>query len=193
MPSGESHGSGFSSPHAIVQSGDSSGRPAIRSFARLSGASEGVRAEPAEATRVITVLSPKGGTGKTTMATNLAIGLGRVHPGRVVLVDLDVQFGDVGAALGLTPEQGMADVARAPSNLDATMLKVFLTPHPAGIFALCAPDTPAEADYISAAHSASAIELLASQFAFVVARSSDSWRMRRAASSRSSSDKCVSL
>ena len=64
--------------------------------------------------RVITVLSPKGGTGKTTIASNLAIGLGRIHPGRVVLVDLDVQFGDVATVLGLTPEHSLADVAKAP-------------------------------------------------------------------------------
>jgi pilus assembly protein CpaE len=120
------------------------------------------------ATRVITVLAPKGGTGKTTVATNLGVGLARSHPGRVALVDLDLQFGDVGAALGLRPEQSMADVTRAPSNLDATMLKVFLTPHDSGLFALCAPETPVEADDITSAHTGAAIDLLASEFAFVI-------------------------
>jgi pilus assembly protein CpaE len=62
----------------------------------------------------------------------------------------------------------MADVTRAPSNLDATMLKVFLTPHESGMFALCAPDTPVDADDISSDHGAAAIELLASEFTFVV-------------------------
>jgi pilus assembly protein CpaE len=117
---------------------------------------------------VITVLSPKGGTGKTTMASNLAIGLGRSYPGRVVIVDLDVQFGDISTVLGLTPEHSMADVAKAPANLDATMLKVFLTPHDSGLYALCAPNTPAEADDITPANVARAIDLLRSEFAFVV-------------------------
>lgn len=121
-----------------------------------------------EAARVITILSPKGGSGKTTLATNLAVGLARSQRGRTVLVDLDLQFGDVGAALGLRPEQTMADVTRAPSNLDATMLKVFLTAHESGIFALCAPETPIEADDISAAHCSVVIELLRSEFSFVV-------------------------
>lgn len=126
------------------------------------------RAVPADTTRVITVLSPKGGTGKTTIATNLAVGLSRAHPGEVVLVDLDLQFGDVATALRLVPKQSMSDVARAPSNLDATMLKVFLTPHGSGVFALCAPDPPAEADDISAAHATTVIGLLRSEFRFVI-------------------------
>ncbi len=126
------------------------------------------RPVPADATRVITVLSPKGGTGKTTIATNLAVGLSRAHPGSTVLVDLDLQFGDVATALRLVPTQSMSDVARAPSNLDATMLKVFLTPHSSGLFVLCAPDSPAEADDISAAHATTAIGLLRAEFRFVI-------------------------
>ena len=53
--------------------------------------------------RVITIASPKGGVGKTTVATNLAVGLTASAPQSTVLVDLDVQFGDVASALGLTP------------------------------------------------------------------------------------------
>src|SRR5918992_4215828 len=53
---------------------------------------------------VITVVSPKGGVGKTTVATNLAVGLARPTPHSTVLVDLDVKFGDVASALDLEPE-----------------------------------------------------------------------------------------
>jgi pilus assembly protein CpaE len=120
------------------------------------------------ASRVVTVLSPKGGIGKTTVATNLAVGLARAHPGHVALVDLDLQFGDVGAALGLRPEQTIFDVTLAPSNLDATMLKVFLTPHESGLFALCAPASPVDADDIRPEHCGAAIDLLGTGFAFVV-------------------------
>lgn len=126
------------------------------------------RAASTDASRIITVLSPKGGAGKTTVATNLAVGLASARPGAVVLVDLDLQFGDVASALQLMPEHTMADVAKAPQDFDATMLKVFLAPHPSGVFALCAPDTPAEADDISPIQTASVLQLLRSQFAFVV-------------------------
>jgi pilus assembly protein CpaE len=123
---------------------------------------------PQETSRVITVLSPKGGSGKTTVATNLASALAGGAPSTVAIVDLDLQFGDVAAALALTPEQGLADVARTGTAVDATMLKVFLTPHASGLFALCAPETPAEGDEVGYEHAASALRTLARSFSTVV-------------------------
>ena len=55
------------------------------------------------ASRVMMALCPKGGAGKTTISTNLALAFAQVAPGEVVIVDLDVQFGDVASALGLRP------------------------------------------------------------------------------------------
>jgi len=125
--------------------------------------------EPQEAShRVIAVLSPKGGSGKTTIATNLAVGLARTAPNEVVIVDLDLQFGDVMSALGLVPEQTIADTARTSAPLDATRIKAYLTPHPANLFALCAPDFPAEADGLSPEHVAKVVELLTGEFRYVI-------------------------
>ena len=118
--------------------------------------------------RVILVLSPKGGAGKTTMSTNLAVGLAKTAPREVVLVDCDLQFGDVAAALRLMPEYTLADIPRLGHDLDATDLKVFLTPHPAGLFVLCAPESPAEADAITGDHIARVIQLLGEEFRYVV-------------------------
>ena len=117
--------------------------------------------------RVIAVASPKGGCGKTTVSTNLAVGLARVAPNQTVIVDLDLQFGDVATALQLTPAQGLADALRA-RNLDAMTLKTFLTPHPSGLHVLCGPDSPAHADSITADGVARLIALLAEQFRYVV-------------------------
>jgi pilus assembly protein CpaE len=127
-------------------------------------------AEPEVRQRVISVLSPKGGSGKTTVATNLAVALAGAarEASSVAIVDFDLQFGDVAAALALTPEQGLADVARSAVEVDATMLKVFLTPHPSGLFALCAPDTPAEGDEVAYDHAAHALRTLAASFLTVV-------------------------
>ena len=58
------------------------------------------------------------------------------HPGRVVAVDLDVQFGDLGTALALTPEHTLAQLARA-SQIDATTVKLFLTRYEHGLYVLC--------------------------------------------------------
>ena len=70
--------------------------------------------------RVIMALCPKGGAGKTTISSNLALALAQVAPGEVVILDLDVQFGDVASALGLRPELTFADAVRSVDTLDAT-------------------------------------------------------------------------
>ena len=71
-------------------------------------------AMPAASTgRIVTITSPKGGSGKTVVATNLAVFLAKHAPGEVVLVDLDLQFGDVASALGLTPTYTMYTATQA--------------------------------------------------------------------------------
>lgn len=117
--------------------------------------------------RIITVLSPKGGSGKTTVATNLAVGIAAQAPQKVAIVDLDLQFGDVASALRLMPEHTMANAA-GHRALDAMTVKTYLTPHPTGLFALCAPDDPAEGEELSPEASASVIELLGEEFPYVV-------------------------
>ena len=121
----------------------------------------------ASSTRTIAVLSPKGGVGKTMLSTNLAVGLAAVHPREVCLVDLDLQFGDVANTLRIVPEHTIHD-AVDKGLADATALKLDLAPHPSGVYALCAPDDPAEADEISAAHVSRTIALLASSFSYVI-------------------------
>jgi pilus assembly protein CpaE len=121
-----------------------------------------------EPSRVISVVSPKGGSGKTTVATNLAVGLAQRAPGDVVVIDLDLQFGDVASALRLAPEHTIADTAAATTALDSTTLKVFLTPHPADLFALCAPESLAQADDVGAAHLSDVVSTLAQTFRYVV-------------------------
>ncbi|HEX5094408.1 MAG TPA: P-loop NTPase, partial [Acidimicrobiia bacterium] len=118
--------------------------------------------------KILAVVSPKGGAGKTAIATNLAVGLAHEHPGDVVLVDLDLQFGDVANALRLDPETTITDVSRAVGAIDATTLKAYLTPHSSGLFVLCAPETPGVADDIAIEHVGTAIELLSQVFRYVV-------------------------
>ncbi|MFJ5954759.1 CpaE family protein [Paenarthrobacter sp. NPDC092416] len=118
--------------------------------------------------RVIAVMSPKGGVGKTTVATNLAVGLGAVAPMGVVIVDLDLQFGDVASGLLLEPEHSITEAVHGPAAQDSMVLKAFLTVHPAGIYALCAPQKPSDSDYITADHVTRLINQLATEFKYVV-------------------------
>ncbi len=122
---------------------------------------------PDPSTRVIAVISPKGGSGKTTVATNLAVGLAQLAPNEVVLIDIDLQFGDVASALRLTPENTISDTVRAGA-LDTTTLKVLLTPHPANLFALCAPESLAQADDVDPDRLAQIVRPLSSEFRYIV-------------------------
>jgi pilus assembly protein CpaE len=118
--------------------------------------------------RVIAVASPKGGVGKTTVATNLAIGLTQAAPQSTVLVDLDVQFGDVASALGLTPEYALPDVVAGPAVEDTMVLKTFLTQHPSGLYAVCGAESPAAGDAVSGQDVSRLLAALAREFRYVV-------------------------
>lgn len=117
--------------------------------------------------RVITVLSPKGGTGKTTLATNLAVGLARRQPNQVALLDLDIQFGDCASALGLKPERSLVDAMKALS-LDRSALKVFLSIHSSGLAVLSPPDDLAAVEDIETDQLKLLISALAEEFPFLV-------------------------
>jgi pilus assembly protein CpaE len=118
--------------------------------------------------RVITVASPKGGVGKTTIATNLAIGLTSSAPQSTVLVDLDVQFGDVASALGLSPEYSLPDAVHGPASQDTIVLKTFLTQHPSGLYAVCGSDSPAAGDTVTGEDVSRLLASLAREFRYVV-------------------------
>jgi pilus assembly protein CpaE len=124
--------------------------------------------ETPDATRVILSMCPKGGAGKTTMATNLALGLARLAPGDAVIVDLDLQFGDVASALGIAPEATFTDATRSLDKLDATTLKANLAAHSSGLYVLCAPLTPIEADDVTVEQINKVLSLLIESFKYVV-------------------------
>jgi pilus assembly protein CpaE len=105
--------------------------------------------------QVFTVSSATGGCGKTFMATNMALFLARHTGKRVVLVDLDLQFGEVSTALRLRPNYTIYDALRRDGDDDdfefAEHLDEFLVTHEGGFSVLAAPKDPAEADRIGPA------------------------------------------
>lgn len=139
-----------------------------QAFASRQRTSEAQAADPTPKGLVIGVFSPKGGVGKTTIATNIAVGLGKVAPMSVVIVDLDLQFGDVASGLDLDPEHTVTDAVTPSASQDSLVLKAFLTVHPASIYALCAPRSPVEADEVTAEQVSRLLEQLAGEFQYVV-------------------------
>src|SRR3954471_14883708 len=94
--------------------------------------------------RIITVFSPKGGTGKTVIATNLAAALAKQDGRRTLLLDLDLQFGDAAIMLGIEPEKTIFDFVNAPGELDPDKLAGYTTRHKSGLDILPAPLRPEE-------------------------------------------------
>jgi pilus assembly protein CpaE len=93
--------------------------------------------------------SSKGGTGKSFIATNLAIDLYNQTKKRVVLVDLNYQSGDVALILDIIPKHTFFDITSILNQLDAEMLSSYLTPHSSGIKILPAPVNPTQSESIS--------------------------------------------
>jgi pilus assembly protein CpaE len=99
--------------------------------------------------RLVCVLGPKGGTGKTLTSTNLAVCLAQ-RGERVALIDLDLQFGDVALCLGLPPERTVYDLAQSPGALDFDKLDAYLATHSSGVRTLIAPRRPDQASAVGA-------------------------------------------
>ena len=116
---------------------------------------------------LIVVLGPKGGTGKTLTACNLAVALAARHR-RPVVVDLDLQFGDVGLALGVTPTRTIYDLAVSGGTLDAEKIDTYLVEHETGVRMLLAPVRPDQAAAVSVSFLRKVFDVLRMSSDFVI-------------------------
>jgi pilus assembly protein CpaE len=122
--------------------------------------------------KMVAVFSPKGGTGCTVLAVNLAIAMQRANRGSVALVDGSMQFGDTAVALDLRPVHSIYDLMSQIDEMDGNMVESVLTPHSAGIKVLLAPPRPEMADFVTAENLQKVLEQLKALFDFVVV---DTW------------------
>jgi pilus assembly protein CpaE len=146
----------------LPQSVEQLGFALEKALARRRGSSASV----AEAA-MITVLGPKGGTGKTVTSSNLTVALA-LEGKSAVLVDLDLQFGDVGLALGLEPSRTIYDLAVAGGSLDGDKVEGFLSQHPSGARALLAPLRPDQAAAVGTPFLREVFEILRSRSDFLL-------------------------
>jgi pilus assembly protein CpaE len=128
---------------------------------RSGGAFDGARGS------LVCVLGPKGGIGKTVTSTNLGVALADAGH-RTVVVDLDLQFGDAGLALGLQPERTIYDLATSGGALDADKLDGYLAEHGSGLRVLLAPVRPDQAQSITVEFLKELYATLTMAFDFVV-------------------------
>jgi pilus assembly protein CpaE len=130
----------------------------------------GTTADPAETSKskIVTVFSTKGGSGKSVVATNLAMLLAQTTGEPVVLVDLDLQSGDLAIMLQLMPAWTIYDAAENRDRLDGDALAGYLTPHRSGISLLAAPLEPALAETIGGETVQEILRLLADRFPYVI-------------------------
>lgn len=98
--------------------------------------------------QILSFFSTKGGVGKTTIATNLAVELARSGKYRVLLIDLNLQFGDVGVFLNLVPKRSIADLTQA-GNLQFEEIQPYLLTHSSGVQVLAAPTRPEYAELVT--------------------------------------------
>ena len=109
--------------------------------------------------RIVTVFSPKGGTGKTVTTTNLGTSLAKHWGKRALLLDLDLQFGDAAIMLGIEPEKTIYDLVTAPGELDSEKLAGYTTKHSSGLDVLPAPLRPEDAELVTEAKLARLLEV----------------------------------
>ncbi len=103
--------------------------------------------------RIVACFSPKGGVGTTTIAVNMATVIAQRKPDQALLIDLDLQFGDVATHLDLTPRQTIADLTRDDQALrEPELLRSYVTRHESGLQVLAAPGSPELADLVTADH-----------------------------------------
>jgi pilus assembly protein CpaE len=122
---------------------------AIRKAGRSTHRPDTSSGAPARRGRVVTVFSPKGGTGKTVTSTNLAAAFAKYEGKRTLLLDLDLQFGDTAIMLGLEPEKTIYDLVVAPGELDSEKLAGYTTRHTSGLDILPAPVRPEDAELVT--------------------------------------------
>ncbi len=123
--------------------------------------------------QIITFFSPKGGVGRTTISTNLAVALHQSTGKPVVLVDGSLPFGDIAVILNMSPKaKTIADLVGSFDQVDAEVLESVLVQHSTGIKVLLAPPTPEAAELITGANIKKILETLREHYAFVVV---DTW------------------
>lgn len=119
--------------------------------------------------KVISVFSTKGGVGKTTIATNLAVAIANSKK-KVALLDFDLQFGDVAISLNLYVKNTITELVKDLINVEHEndMIEEYMLTHYSGVKVLAAPIKPENAEYVNSEHIKKVINILKSRFEYII-------------------------
>jgi pilus assembly protein CpaE len=141
--------------------------PALSLATSAAGGAAGPDGRRARLGKILTVFSPKGGIGCTTVAVNMAVTMAEAGH-RTVLIDGSLQFGDVGVMLNMKSNASIIDVVERSSDLDADLISSVLMTHESGLHVLLAPPRPEMAELVKAADVKKILEAMRVLFDFVV-------------------------
>ncbi len=127
-----------------------------------------VKTPEADEGKIVTLFSPKGGVGVTTIAINLAVNIHQLTNKPTILVELDLNAGDVTTFLNLKAAYTMSDVTSNIGKLDRSFLQSVITKHDSGIYVLADPQRVEEAVSISAGDVRKVLNLLKTMFSYII-------------------------
>jgi pilus assembly protein CpaE len=141
------------------------------------GGTDAATAEPPSRPRrtqgeVFMLFSGKGGVGKSVLAANLAVSMANETKANVGLIDLDLQFGDIGVLLNLDHSRGITDLIDNIDHMDADFIREIMVDGPANIKVLLTPTSPELADLVTVDHVRRIFVELRKMFDFIIVDSS---------------------
>lgn len=125
--------------------------------------------------RLFTFFSAKGGTGSTVVSTNFAVSLVEQTKKPTILVDLDMQLGEVSLFLGIKPAFNIVDVADNIHRMDEALLKGFIKKHASGLDVLAAPDSLDKVESVGPSQIVQILQFLKNTYEYVVVDTSNTF------------------
>ena len=134
---------------------------------QVSGSVEAA-AQRTDQGKIVAVFSPKGGSGCTVIAANMAVALKQITNKRVALVDGNLVFGDVGVVMNIVANKTIIDLASRVHDLDAQLISDVTVPHTSQVRVLLAPPDSQSGEAITPDQLRTVLEGLRSQFDYIV-------------------------